>query len=174
MLKSSDSVNKHLLAKINKTVRKLGVESKSQFGVKPIVKKLDLVDLAVSAGTFGTLVSAITAAGLVDALKAPGPFTVFAPSEEAFAKLGNIDELLADKEKLAVLLKLHVSPVFYKGRKIAKQNGEKIDTLAGQQLAIKVGKQDGVVTLDTAKVIQTDLRAANGMIHVIDTVLTVK
>jgi transforming growth factor-beta-induced protein len=129
----------------------------------------DIVDTAIGAGSFKTLVAAVQAAGLVEALKGPGPFTVFAPSDEAFAKLpaGTITELLKpeNKQKLANILKYHV----VSGKVLAadvKTGG--VATLAGQRVDLKADKG---VTVDGAKVVTADIAASNGVIHVIDTVI---
>lgn len=129
----------------------------------------DIVDTAIGAGSFKTLVAAVQAAGLVEALKGPGPFTVFAPSDEAFAKLpaGTITELLKpeNKQKLANILKYHV----VSGKVLAadvKTGG--VATLAGQRVDLKADKG---VSIDNAKVVTADVIASNGVIHVIDTVI---
>jgi uncharacterized surface protein with fasciclin (FAS1) repeats len=128
----------------------------------------DIIDTAVAAGQFTTLAKALTAAGLIDALKGDGPFTVFAPTNEAFAKIpaAKLEALLADKEALTRVLTYHVVPgklmaVDVVGMKTAK-------SLAGPTLAIDAS--DGV-RIDRAKVIEADVLASNGVIHVIDTVL---
>ncbi len=131
----------------------------------------DIVDTAVSAGQFNTLVKAVQAAGLVDTLKGKGPLTVFAPTDEAFAKLpaGTVEALLKDKEKLARVLTYHVVP----GRVTASQvrPGE-VKTVQGQ--ALKVRTDGDTVTVDDARVIKADVMASNGVIHVIDTVVLPK
>ena len=128
----------------------------------------DIVDTAVSAGTFTTLVTAVKAAGLVDTLKGDGPFTVFAPNDEAFAKLpaGTVEGLLEDPEKLAAILTYHVVA----GKKVASDvvGAKTLATVQGQSLSIDT--TDGV-TIGGAKVLTTDIEASNGVIHVIDTVL---
>jgi uncharacterized surface protein with fasciclin (FAS1) repeats len=130
----------------------------------------DIVDTAAGAGQFNTLVAAVKAAGLVDVLKGPGPFTVFAPNDAAFAKLppGTVDALLKDKAKLASILTYHVVP----GKVMAKDvKAGKVKTAQGSMLTIKT---DGGVMVDNAKVIATDVAADNGVIHVIDTVVLPK
>jgi uncharacterized surface protein with fasciclin (FAS1) repeats len=128
----------------------------------------DIVDTAVSAGQFNTLVQAVKAAGLVDTLKGEGPFTVFAPTDAAFAKLpaGTVEALLQDKEKLARILTYHVVP----GKVTASQvkPGE-VKTVQGQSLRVR--SEGGAVMVDNARVIQPDVMASNGVIHVIDTVV---
>lgn len=132
----------------------------------------DIVDTAIGAGQFKTLTAALEAAGLVDALKGSGPFTVFAPTDEAFAKLpaGTVDSLLKpeNKEKLKAILLYHVVSGNVPASKVLKLNGRSVKTLQGG--AIKVRTKHGVKVND-AKVITTDVNASNGVIHVIDTVL---
>ena len=131
----------------------------------------DIVDTAVSAGQFKTLVKAVQEAGLVDTLKGEGPFTVFAPTDEAFAKLpaGTLDALLQDKEKLAAVLTYHVVP----GKVTAAQvRPGMVKTVQGQSLTVKANR--GGVMVDHAKVVKTDIIASNGVIHVIDSVVLPK
>ena len=137
----------------------------------------DIVDTAVAAGTFKTLASALTAAGLVDTLKGAGPFTVFAPTDDAFAKLpaGTIDTLLKDpKGDLTSILTYHVIPGKVMAADVLTMNGKKDKTVQGAELTIKV---DGstVMLVDAAgksvTVTATDVAASNGVIHVIDGVL---
>ena len=130
----------------------------------------DIVDTAVKAGNFKTLVAAVQAAGLVDTLKGPGPFTVFAPTDEAFAKIpkATLDSLLADKAALTKVLTYHVVP----GKVMAKDVAAgKVKTLQGQELTVATS---GGVMVDKSKVVATDVAASNGVIHVIDTVLMPK
>jgi len=128
----------------------------------------------VAAGSFKTLVAAVTAAGLVDTLKGPGPFTVFAPTDEAFAKLPKaaVDDLLKpeNKEKLKAILTYHV----VSGKVMAEQaKGLKsAKTVQGKELTISA--EGGTVTIDGAKVIKADIECSNGVIHVIDTVVMPK
>ena len=127
----------------------------------------DIVDTAAAAGNFKTLAAALDKAGLVQTPKGPGPFTVFAPTDAAFAKVpkAQLDALLADKSKLAAVLTYHVVP----GKVMAKDvKAGKIKTVQGSELM--VGTADGV-TIDNAKVLKTDIAADNGVIHVIDTVV---
>ena len=131
----------------------------------------DIVDTAVSAGQFKTLVKAVQEAGLVDTLKGKGPFTVFAPTDEAFAKLpaGTLEALLMDKQKLASILTYHVVP----GKVMAAQvKPGQVKTVQGQSLTVTT--MNGAVMVDSAKVIKTDIVASNGVIHVIDTVVLPK
>ena len=130
----------------------------------------DIVDVAVGAGNFKTLVAAVQAAGLVDTLKSPGPFTVFAPTDAAFAKIpkATLDALLADKAKLTAVLTYHVVP----GKVMAKDvKAGKVKTVQGGELTITA---TGGVKVDGANVVTTDIAASNGVIHVIDTVVLPK
>lgn len=133
--------------------------------------KDDIVDTAVKAGSFETLVTAVKAAGLVEALKGEGPFTVFAPTDEAFAKLpaGTLEALLENKAKLQAVLKYHVVP----GRVMASDvvGLEQAPTLMGQPLPIEAGEG---VRVGGVNVIQTDTVASNGVIHVVDAVMIPK
>jgi len=136
-------------------------------------KKNDIVSVASSAGSFKTLVAAVKAAGLVETLQGAGPFTVFAPTDDAFAKLpaGTVESLLKpeNKAKLVAVLTYHVVP----GKVMAADvKTMKAKTVNGQELSIKVA--DGKVTVDNATVIKTDVAASNGVIHVIDTVVLPK
>jgi uncharacterized surface protein with fasciclin (FAS1) repeats len=132
----------------------------------------DIVDTAVAAGSFETLVTAVKAAGLVETLKGEGPFTVFAPTDEAFAKLpeGTIEALLKDKEKLSAILTYHVVAGKVMAADVVKLSSAK--TVQGQEVAIKAGSEG--VMVDNAKVIKTDIETSNGVIHVIDTVILPK
>ncbi len=134
-------------------------------------KAKDIVDTAVSAGSFKTLTTALQAAGLVDALKGPGPFTVFAPTDEAFSKLpaGTVESLLKpeNKEKLKAILLYHVVSGDVPSSQAVKLTSAK--TLEGKDLAISV--ENGGVMINNAKVVKADVHASNGVIHVIDTVL---
>ncbi|MFN9279825.1 MAG: fasciclin domain-containing protein [Rubrivivax sp.] len=130
----------------------------------------DIVDTAVAAGQFKTLATALQAAGLVETLKGKGPFTVFAPTDEAFAKIpkADLDALLKDKAKLTAVLTYHVVP----GKVMAKDvKAGKVKTVQGSELTVATM---GGVTVDNAKVIKTDIGASNGVIHVIDTVVLPK
>lgn len=135
----------------------------------------DIVETAVEAGQFKTLAAALNAAGLIDALKGTGPFTVFAPTDEAFAKLpaGTVESLLRpeNKEKLKAILLYHVIPGNVTADQVIRLNDESVKTLQGG--SIKVRTKDGV-RVDNANVIRTDIKASNGTIHVIDTVLMPK
>ena len=130
----------------------------------------DIVDTAVKAGNFKTLVAAVQAAGLVDTLKGPGPFTVFAPTDEAFAKIpkATLDGLLADKAALSIVLTYHV----VSGKVMAKDvKAGTVTTVQGQDLTVTTNMG---VMVDQSKVIATDVAASNGVIHAIDTVLMPK
>lgn len=134
----------------------------------------DIVDTAVAAGSFKTLAAALQVAGLVDTLKGKGPFTVFAPTDEAFAKLpaGTVDELLKpeNKEKLRAILLYHVVPGDLNAQDVAKLHTAK--TANGQLLHIKV--EGGKVEVDNATVVTPNIAASNGVIHVIDAVMLPK
>jgi len=129
----------------------------------------DIVETAVSAGAFNTLVAAVKAAGLVETLKGKGPFTVFAPNDSAFAKLpaGTLESLLKDKEKLTSILTYHVVSGKVTAAEVVKINSAK--TLNGRSLTIKTDKNG--VMVDNARVVATDIECSNGVIHVIDTVV---
>ncbi len=130
--------------------------------------KKDIVDTAVAAGNFGTLVTAVQAADLVDTLKGEGPFTVFAPTDEAFARIpaADLEALLADKEALTRVLTYHVVP----GKVMAADvvNLESAATVEGSEIAIST---TGGVKVNEATVVQTDIEASNGVINVIDMVI---
>ena len=130
----------------------------------------DIVDTAVAAGKFNTLATALQAAGLVDTLKGPGPFTVFAPTDEAFAKIpkADLDALLKDKAKLTAVLTYHVVP----GKVMAADvKAGKVKTVQGGELTVATA---GGVKVDNANVVKTDIVADNGVIHVIDSVVLPK
>ena len=133
----------------------------------------DIVDTAVEAGSFTTLVAAVEAAGLVDTLKGEGPFTVFAPTDDAFAALpeGTVAELLKpeNKDKLTTILTSHVVP----GKVMSGDltNNMMADTAQGGQVTIMT---EGGVTVDGANVVTADIKASNGVIHVIDAVIMPK
>ena len=131
----------------------------------------DIVQTAIDAGTFNTLVAAVKAAGLVETLQGTGPFTVFAPTDAAFAKLpaGTVESLLANPKKLAAILTFHVVPGKVMAADIVKANGAKPTTVNGQALDVVV--RDGHVLVNGANVVAADVAASNGVIHVIDTVL---
>ena len=131
----------------------------------------DIVDTAISAGSFKTLAAALGAAGLVETLKGEGPFTVFAPTDEAFTKLpaGTVASLLepSNKQKLIDILTYHVVAGNVKAADVVKLSSA--DTLNGQSITVKT--KDGKVFIDHSTVIKADIEAINGTIHVIDIVL---
>ena len=134
------------------------------------VQAKDIVDTAVAAGNFKTLATALTAAGLIDTLKGQGPFTVFAPTDAAFAKVpkADLDALLADKAKLTAVLTYHVVP----GKLMAKDiKAGKLKTVQGSDITVTT---KGGVMVDNAHVTATDIVADNGVIHVIDSVIMPK
>ncbi len=137
-------------------------------------KAADIVDTAVEAGQFKTLVAAVQAADLVETLKGDGPFTVFAPTDEAFAKLpeGTVEDLLKpeNKDKLVAVLTYHVVPGKIMSSDIAGKSTE-VETVQGSKLAVDA--MDGV-KVDAAEVIKADIETSNGVIHVIDTVVLPK
>lgn len=134
--------------------------------------KKDIVDTAVAAGQFNTLVTAVKEAELVETLKGEGPFTVFAPNDAAFEKVDadTLQSLLADKDKLTQVLTYHVVPGKVKAADVVKLKEAK--TVQGESVKIEV-KGDKVF-VDGAEVISTDIKASNGVIHVIDTVIMPK
>ncbi len=171
--KKDDTKKKPAAAKPNPEAK--NPEAKKPEAKKPEAKKpaasKDIVDTAAAAGSFKTLLKAAEVAGLVDALKGKGPLTVFAPTDEAFKKLGDktIAAVLKDKAKLAAILKHHVVA----GKVMAKDAAglKEAKMLGGKTLAID--SSDGVKIGD-AKVVKADIVASNGVIHVIDTVLIPK
>jgi uncharacterized surface protein with fasciclin (FAS1) repeats len=137
-----------------------------QTAAKPA--KMDIVDTAVAAGSFKTLAAALQAADLVDALKGKGPFTVFAPTDEAFGKLpaGTVEALLKDKKKLTSILTYHVVPGRVTSGQVANLKSAK--TLQGGEVSINT--EQGV-KINDARVVKADINTSNGVIHVIDSVL---
>jgi uncharacterized surface protein with fasciclin (FAS1) repeats len=137
-------------------------------------EKKDIVDTAVSAGSFNTLVAAVKAADLVDTLKGEGPFTVFAPTDDAFAKLpaGTLDDLLKpeNKDKLASILTYHVLPGKVMAKDVATM--KMAETVNGQSFSVSMVGEN--VMVDNAKVVQADIECSNGVIHVIDSVILPK
>jgi len=151
-------------------MKKTLVASFLAIGMAMSAQAKDIVDTAVGAGTFKTLATALGAADLVPTLKGKGPFTVFAPTDEAFAKIpkADLDALLKDKKKLAAVLTYHVVP----GKVMAANvKAGKVKTLQGSEITITT---TGGVMVNNAKVIKTDIVADNGVIHVIDTVIMPK
>ena len=131
----------------------------------------DIVDTAVGAGSFKTLVAAVTAAGLVDTLKGAGPFTVFAPTDEAFAKLpaGTVEALLKDIPKLTSILTYHVVSGKVMAADVVKLDGKEAKTVQGG--SVKISTTGGVKLNGTSNVVTTDIECSNGVIHVIDGVI---
>jgi len=131
--------------------------------------KKDIVDVAIENGNFNTLVNAVKAAGLEETLKGEGPYTIFAPTDEAFAKIPaeTLNALIENKDELAKILSYHVLA----GKAMAKDvsNLSSAKTVQGQDVALKV--DNGKVYIDDAQVIITDIQASNGVIHVIDSVI---
>jgi uncharacterized surface protein with fasciclin (FAS1) repeats len=136
-----------------------------------VIAEPNIVEVAVSAGDFETLVAAVTAAGLVETLSGPGPFTVFAPTDAAFAKLpaGTVEDLLKPENlaQLQAILTYHVIAGEVRAAQVVQLDAA--TTVQGDDVAIAVN--DGVVSVNDATVLQTDIGASNGVIHVIDTVL---
>jgi len=131
----------------------------------------DIIDTAVAAGSFNTLAAAVTAAGLVPTLKGAGPFTVFAPTDEAFAKLpdGTVEALLADLPKLTAILTYHVVAGKVMAADVMTMDGKSAATVNGAMVSIST--DDGVHLNGLSKVVTTDIECTNGVIHVIDSVL---
>jgi|NOAtaT_7_FD_contig_51_1028417_length_678_multi_8_in_0_out_0_1 uncharacterized surface protein with fasciclin (FAS1) repeats len=161
-----------LLAALTVPVAGFASEKSKTAASTPAATK-DVVDTAVAAGDFKTLAQALTAAGLVDTLKGAGPFTVFAPTDAAFAKLpkGTLEDLLKpeNKQKLTAILTYHVVPGTVKAADVLKLDGKSAKTVEGSDLSISVkGK---TVKVGEATVTKTDITASNGVIHVIDAVV---
>lgn len=151
-------------------MKKILIATIVAFGVTISAHAMDIVETAVGAGSFKTLATALGAAGLVDTLKGKGPFTVFAPTDEAFAKIpkADLEALLKDKAKLKAVLTYHVVA----GKVMAADvKAGKVKTVQGSELTVSTSSG---VMVDNAKVIKTDIVADNGVIHVIDTVIMPK
>ena len=151
-------------------MKKILIASFLAFGLTISAQAKDIFDTAVGAGSFKTLATALGAAGLVDTLKGKGPFTVFAPTDDAFAKIpkADLDALLKDKAKLTAVLTYHVVP----GKVMAADvKAGKVKTVQGSELNVTTAMG---VMVDNAKVTKTDIIADNGVIHVIDTVIMPK
>ena len=131
----------------------------------------NIIDTAVAAGSFKTLAAALTAAGLVDTLNSAGPFTVFAPTDDAFAKLpeGTVDKLLKDVPKLTAILTYHVLGSRVMAADVMKMDGKTAKTVNGADL--KISTQGGVNLNGSVHVTKTDIDCSNGVIHVVDAVL---
>lgn len=143
-------------------------KDKASMSKTAMMKQKDIVDTAVAAGSFKTLVTAVQAAGLVDTLKGDGPFTVFAPTDEAFAKIpaDQLNALLQDKDALTKVLTYHVVP----GKVMAKDVTQLASAETVQGQSIKIDTSAGV-KVDNANVVKTDIVTSNGVIHVIDSVI---
>ena len=151
-------------------MKKILIAGVVALGITISAQAKDIVETAVAAGSFKTLATALGAAGLVDTLKGKGPFTVFAPTDEAFAKIpkADLDALLKDKAKLTAVLTYHVVA----GKVMAADvKAGKVKTVQGSELTVSTSMG---VSVDNAKVIKTDIVADNGVIHVIDTVVMPK
>ena len=131
----------------------------------------DIIDTAVAAGSFTTLAAALTAAGLIETLKGSGPLTVFAPSDDAFAKLpaGTVEGLLKDIPALKSILTYHVVSGKVLAADVMKMDGKFVKTVNGKD--IKISIDNGVHLNDASKVVSTDISCTNGVIHVIDSVI---
>ena len=152
---------------LKKTLARTLLATVTAFAMAGAAQAKDIVDTAVAAGNFKTLATALQAAGLVETLKGKGPFTVFAPTDEAFAKVpkDQLDALLKDKAKLTAVLTYHVVP----GKVLAKDvKAGKVKTVQGGELTVST---TGGVKVDNANVVKTDIVASNGVIHVIDSVV---
>jgi uncharacterized surface protein with fasciclin (FAS1) repeats len=155
---------------MDQIMKKILIATALSLGMTLSAQAKDIVDTAVAAGSFKTLATALGAAGLVDTLKGKGPFTVFAPTDEAFAKIpkADLDALLKDKAKLTSVLTYHVVA----GKVMAADvKAGKVKTVQGSELTVSTSMG---VTVDNAKVTKTDITADNGVIHVIDTVIMPK
>jgi len=151
-------------------MKKTLIASVLSFGLVLSAQAKDIVDTAVAAGSFKTLATALTAAGLVDTLKGQGPFTVFAPTDDAFAKIpkADLDALLKDKAKITAVLTYHVVA----GKVMAADvKAGRVKTIQGSELTVTTA---GGVKVNNANVVKTDIVADNGVIHVIDTVVIPK
>lgn len=154
--------------KISKFVATLGLVATTAFATATMAAEKDIVDTASSAGSFNTLVVAIQKAGLVDTLKGSGPFTVFAPTDAAFAKIppAQLEAILADKAMLTKILTYHVVA----GKVMAADvKAGPAKSVEGDNITITTA--NGGVMVDKANVIKTDILASNGVIHVIDSVM---
>ena len=153
--------------KLFKFITTLGIVATTVAAVPAMAVEKDIVDTAIAAGSFKTLVIAVQKAGLVETLKGKGPFTVFAPTDEAFAKIpkDQLDELLADKAKLTTVLTYHVVAGKIMAADVKAGPAKSVE---GSNLTITT---EGGVMIDKAKVVKTDIAASNGVIHVIDSVV---
>jgi transforming growth factor-beta-induced protein len=153
------------------TITPLAVHAQQARSAAPEAAPGDIVAVATAAGTFQTLIAAVQAAGLVETLQGAGPFTVFAPTDAAFAKLpaGTVEALLQDPAALRQVLTYHVIPGRVMAADVVRSNGGTPATVQGQTLTIRV--VDGKVMVDGATVLAADVGASNGVIHVIDEVI---
>lgn len=163
-------MNRRLLAFALAAVAAIGINLMSQAALRAEPSK-DIVDTAIAAGSFKTLAMALQAAGLVDTLKGAGPFTVFAPTDEAFAKLpaGTVENLLKpeNKAKLQAILTYHVVSGKVPASKVVTMNSA--TTVQGS--ALRISTKNGTVSVNDATVVKADIEASNGIIHVIDSVV---
>jgi uncharacterized surface protein with fasciclin (FAS1) repeats len=143
------------------------------FAAPSFAAEKDIVDTAVGAGSFKTLVAAVKAAGLADTLKGEGPFTVLAPTDEAFSKLpaGTVEGLLKpeNKDKLVAILTYHVIPARAMAADVAKLDGKSVKSVEGSPIKVEV--EGKTLMVNNAKVVKADIACTNGVIHVIDTVI---
>ncbi|MEO0370924.1 MAG: fasciclin domain-containing protein [Pseudomonadota bacterium] len=155
---------------LRRTYLALSAAALMSTSVPAMAQDADIVDTAVAAGSFGTLVAAVQAAGLVDTLKGEGPFTVFAPTDEAFAALpkGTVDSLLQpeNKDQLVSILTYHVVP----GKVMSTDLSDGMTATTVQGSDVTIGTEGGV-TVNGANVVAADVEASNGVIHVIDAVI---
>jgi len=169
-IKTETNMKKSVIAQVTASFAALVLATAAQASPTAATPSKDIVAVAAGAGSFNTLVAAIKAAGLVETLQGAGPFTVFAPTDEAFAKLpaGTVESLLKpeNKQKLVGILTYHVVPGKVMAADVKTMQAR---TVNGQSLSITVGA--GGVMVNNAKVVTTDVAASNGVIHVIDTVV---
>lgn len=170
-MKTTKLLNRTMLATVATILTATSSYAQCSSDAKSAKSQHDIVDTAVEAGQFNTLVAAVKAAGLVDVLKSDGPFTVFAPTDEAFAKLpaGTLKSLLQpeNKDKLAAILTYHVAPGKLSASDVTRATG--VVSANGQWLGFKAA--NGKVMVDEATVVTADIKCANGVIHVIDQVV---
>lgn len=161
--------HRHFFATSALALLVLGITAFGTSQISTASSAKDIVDTAINAGSFNTLVMAVKAADLVATLKGEGPFTVFAPTDAAFAKLpkGTLEALLNDKAKLTAVLTYHVVPGKVMAADVAKLKTAK----TANGLSLTISATDGSVMVNSAKVIQADVAASNGVIHAIDTVV---
>lgn len=170
-VEAQGAIYKNVMKKITDAARQLKVALSPDFGKKAAIVLPTIVETAVSAGTFNTLVAAVQAAGLANTL-GTDILTVLAPSDEAFAKLpeGTVEGLLADKEKLTAVLTFHVLAGRVNSKKLSAEKEAKFATVNGAEVTVKVSR-DGDATVNGAKILTKDIKCSNGLVHVIDTVL---